>query len=78
MQPSGKAPASTKSGSGYDAWWKISDLEPGCGVAPMKDYSQLQYGNLEFEAPAGNVVMFANSGGCVYSHIPASRLHIVL
>ena len=73
----GGAEAQDGSG-GYDVWWKISPTtNPGCGQALMKAYSQDTYDRLAFNAPAGNVIMFANSEGCIYSHIPVSFLHSV-
>lgn len=58
------------SGSGIDIWWKVAEQDPGCGVALMVGYSQQTYGHMDFVAPSGNVIMFANTPGCYYSQIP--------
>ncbi|KAK0515377.1 hypothetical protein JMJ35_002756 [Cladonia borealis] len=62
--------AESQDGSGYDVWWKTSPVDVGCGQALMQAYSQGSYGDLAFNAPAGNVIMFSNGEGCIYSHIP--------
>ena len=67
--------AKAQDGSGYDVWWKTSPTDVGCGQALMTAYSQGTYDRLAFSAPAGNVIMFANNEGCIYSHIPVSVPH---
>ena len=67
--------AESQDGSGYDVWWKTSPVDVGCGQALMQAYSQGSYGDLAFNAPAGNVIMFSNGEGCIYSHIPVSVPH---
>ena len=63
---------------GYDVWWKISPSNPGCGQALMQAYSQRSYDDLAFNAPAGNVIMVANSEGCIYTHILVSFPHLMI
>ena len=61
---------------GYDIWWQVPELNPGCGVALMQEFSQISYGNFEFEQPPGNVFLFAKQSGCIYSHIQVCAVHI--
>ena len=67
--------AEAQDGSGYDVWWKTPPIDPRCGQVLMKAYGQPTYGRLAFNAPVGNMIMFANNEGCVYSHISVSFLY---
>jgi hypothetical protein len=60
---------SSYGGSGKEVWWKVPQLRGGCSVVLMERFLENGWGTVDPNQPIGNVIINAQSAGCLYSSL---------